>query len=270
MRVSQVIKVLKIIIGIFLLLISVFGGLKLLSSEFVQVTEYPPIVFTTGVFRWLITFAVSAAAAAFFAPRCFQLYLLLIIAFSAFFQIGCFYWTPLLMALLGTLLLTAMRSRWLRWGWLLPALSFVFLTVDAFVFHHRIAVLAHSLHSIVAFDNDPKIMRSPSGKTTAYLVSGGFLDAYYTVCISSNQLLPAAHIIDPSDVDGSTSTDMIARWDGPVFLAGDKLVSFAWDERSDKAIDYESLTRPGASDTNGSFRTPEALSEYLLSLPPKN
>jgi hypothetical protein len=273
MSVSQVIKVLKIIIGIFLLLISVFGGLTLLSSEFVQVTEYPPIVFTTYVFRWLITFAVSAAVAAFFAPRCFQLYLLLIIAFSAFFQIGCFFWTPLLMAILCTLVLTAMRSLWLRWAWLLPALSFVFLTVDAFVLHHRIAVLAHSLHSIVAFDYDPKIMRSPSGKTTAYLVSGGFQDVFYTVCISNNHLMPIAHIIDPSGIDGSTSTDMIARWDGPVFLAGDKLVSFAYDERSGKAIDMASYTQGGIQIGNEAFmkhiKTSEAFAEYLLSLPPK-
>lgn len=270
MNASQLIKGLKAIAGIFLLLISIFAGLKLLSSEFVLITEYPRIVFTSGVFTSLVTFIVAAAAAAFLVPRCFQFYLLLIVAFSALFQIGCFLWTPLLMALVCTLLLTLMRSRWIRWACLLPVLSFVFLAIDTFAFHHRIAVLAYSLHSVVAFDYAPKILRSPSGKTTAYLVSGGFLDAYYTVCISSNQLMPAAHIIQPSDANGSTSTDMIAKWDGPVFLAGDKLVSFAWDERSNIAIDQESLTRGGIYSNDNRFRTPEALSEYLLSLAPKN
>lgn len=273
MNLSQIIKVLKIIIGIFLLLISLFGGLKLLISGFVLVTEDPWVVFRHGAFRWLIAFVVSAAAAAFLAPRCFQFYLLLVIAFSAFLQIGCFYWTPLLMALVCTLLLTIMRSRWLRWAWLLPALSFAFLTIDAFVFHHRIAVIAHGLQSSASLDSDPKITRSPSGKTTAYLVSGGFIDAYYTVCISSNQLLPVSHIINPSDVNGSTSTDMIARWDGPVFLAGDKLVSFAYDERSGKVIDRESYTQGGIRIGDEAFmkhiKTSEAFAEYLLSLPPK-
>ncbi len=270
---SQIIKVLRVTAGITLLLISVFGGLKLLISEFVLVTEDPWVVFRQDAFKWLITFVISAAAAAFLVPRCFQFYLLLIIAFSAFFQIGCFYWTPLLMALLATLVLTAMRSRWLRWAWLLPALSFVFLTVDAFAFHHRIAVLAHSLHSIVEFDYDPKIMRSPSGKTTAYLVSGGFQDVFHTVCISSNHLMPIAHIIDPSGIDGSTSTDMITRWDGPVFLAGDKLVSLAYDERTGEVIDKESCSRGGIRINDEEFmkrtRTHEAFAEYLLSLPPK-
>ncbi|MFZ2277398.1 MAG: hypothetical protein WAW39_06355 [Prosthecobacter sp.] len=273
MNASQIIKVLRVTAGIALLLISLFGGLKLLvDSEFMLVTEYPSIVLSRRALPSLGIFVVAAAVAAFLVPRCLQIYLLIIVAFSAWLQFGCFYWTPLMMSLAASLLLTLMRSRWVRWAWILPSLTIALLTVDAFAFHHRLAVSAHSLHSL-SFDSNPKIIRSPSGKTTAYLMTGGVMDTVYYVCISSNQLLPESRFIHSNEAGRPRYEDMIARWDGPVFLAGDKLVSLAYDERTGEIIDKESYSRGGIRINDEEFmkrtRTPEAFAEYLLSLPPK-
>lgn len=273
MNVSQIIKVLRVTAGIALLLISLFGGLKLLvDSEFMLATEYPSIVLSRRALPSLGIFVVAAAVAAFLVPRCFQIYLLIVVAFSAWLQFGCFYWTPLLMSLAAALLLTLMRSRWVRWAWILPSLTIALLTVDAFAFHHRLAVSAHSLHSL-SFDSNPKIIRSPTGKTTAYLMTGGGMDTVYYVCISSNQLLPESRLIDSTETGRSRYEDMIARWDGPVFVAGEKLVSLAYDERSGKITDRESYTRGVMKSYDDEYwkptESPEAFAAYLLSLAPK-
>lgn len=271
---SQIMKVLRAITGITLLLISLFGGLKLLvDSEFMLVSEYASIALSNRALPLLVIFVVAAAVAAFLVPRCFQIYLLIIVAFSAWLQFGCFYWTPLLMSISAVLLLTLMRSRWVLWAWMLPSLTLALLTVDAFAFHHRLAVSAHSLHSL-SFDSNPKIIRSPSGKTTAYLMTGDVMDTVYYVCISSNRLLPESRLIDSNEAGRPRYDDMIARWDGPVFLAGEKLVSLAYDERSGKFIDRESYTRGGVRVYDEEYmrhiKTPEAFAEYLFSLASKN
>ena len=274
MNASQIIMVLRAITGIALLLISLFGGFKLLvDSEFMLITEYPSIVLSSRALPSLVIFVLAAAVAAILAPRCFQIYLLIIVAFSAWLQFGCFYWTPLLMSIPAALLLTFMRSRWIRWAWILPSLTIALLTVDAFAFHHRLAVSAHSLHSL-SFDSNPKIIRSPSGKTTAYLMTGGVMDTVYYVCISGNRLLPESRVIDSNEVGSPRYEDMIARWDGPVFLAGEELVSLAYDERNGKIIDRESYMRGGVRVYDEEYmrhiKTPETFAEYLLSLASKN
>lgn len=265
-------KAAKVIIGVALLLASLFGGLKLLSTDFVLITEYPLIIFHNDIFVPLIVFLSAAAAAAFFTPRCFQFYLLLISAFSGFFQIGCFYLTPFVVASAALLPLAIMRSRWLRLALFIPAASLILLVVDAFIFQHRLAVTAHSAHAIHG-DFDPKILLSPSGKTTAYVMTGGFVDTAYYVCISSNHLLPLSHLIDSSDPRGPKSSDIIAKWNGPIFLAGDKLVSFAYDERSGHFIDQDSYFRGGLKNNDGELmkhiKSHEAFADYLLSLLPK-
>jgi hypothetical protein len=271
---SQIIKVLRVTAGIVLLLVSLFGGLKLLvDSEFMLVTEYPSIALSRRALPSLGIFVVAAAVAAFLVPRCFQIHLLIVVAFSAWLQFGCFYWNPLLMSIPAALLLTFIRSRWIRWAWMLPSLTIALLTVDAFAFHHRLAVSAHSLHSL-SFDSNPKIIISPSGKTTAYLMTGGVMDTVYYVCISSNQLLPVYRVIDSNEVGSPRYEDMIARWDGPVFFAGDKLVTLAYDERNGKIIDRESYMRGGVRVYDEEYmrhiKTPEAFAEYLLSLASKN
>lgn len=273
MNAPQIIKVLRAITGFALLLVSLFGGLKLLvDSEFMLVTEYPSIVLSSRALPSVGTFVVAAAVAAVLVPSCFQIYLLIIVAFSAWLQFGCFYWTPLLMSISAALLLTLMRSRWIRWAWMLPSLTLTLLTVDAFAFHHQLAVSAHSLHSL-SFDSNPKIIRSPSGKTTAYLMTGGGMDTVFYVYISSNQLLPESRLVDSNEAGRSRYEDMIARWDGPVFVAGEKLVSLAYDERSGKITDRESYTRGVMKPYDDEYwkptESPEAFAAYLLSLAPK-
>ncbi len=274
MNTSQFIKALRAIAGIALLVISLFGGLKLLvDSEFMLITEYPSIALSTRALPSLVIFVAAAAVAAFLVQRCLQIYLLIIVAFSAWLQFGCFYWTPLLMSIAAALLLTLMHSRWVRWAWILPSLTLALLTVDTFAFHHRLAISAHSLYSL-SFDSNPKIIRSPSGKTTAYLMTGGVVDTIFYVCISGNQLLPKSRLINSNAAGRPRYEDMIARWNGPVFLAGEKLVSLAYDERSGKIIDWESYMRSGVQVHDEEYmrhiKTPKAFAEYLISLASKN
>ncbi|WP_395741089.1 hypothetical protein [Prosthecobacter sp.] len=261
-------KALKIIAGIFLLLVSTACGLLLLmvlgSSDF----------FHTNTVVIQAVFMASLVAIAFLTPKLFRACLMLISAALALWQFGFPDWLPLILAITALLPLAFTQPKLFRRAVLIPALSFVALGVDAFAFHHRLAVQAYSTaHSLLSMDTAPAAMRSPSGKVTAYVISAGIVDPIYVISISSGHLLPLYRVIRPSTAEGTRRADLIARWEGPVFLAGDKLVSLAYDERSGKLIDMESYNsgpiRLDQQEIMKNTKSPEAFAEFLLSLPPK-
>lgn len=261
-------KALNFIAGVLLLLAPVYFGASLPipgADDF----------FSLAGLAYLIFFLAPMFVAVFLTPKLSKIYLILISAVFAFWQFGSFDWVPITFSCATLLPLAFIDIRLFRRCLLIPAVSFSAISIDAFAFHHRYAVLSYStVHQFFDMDPNPKVITSPSGKTTIYLMSGGFQDTFYSVCISSKRLMPLSRPIQPSSSEGPTATDIIARWDGPVFLAGDKLVSLAYDERTGELIDKQSYPRGGMPVADEKLmshtKTPEAFAEYLLSLPPKN
>jgi hypothetical protein len=254
-------KALKFIAGVLLLMVPLYfsASLPILGAD---------DFFSLAGLAYLTIFLAPMFAAVFLTPKLSKVYLILISAVFAFWQFGSFDWVPLAFSCATLLPLALIQRGLFRRCLLIPALSLAAVSFDAFAFKHRYAVHSYAtVHSLWDMDPDPEILRSPSGKTTAYVLSGGFLDAFDTVCISDGRLLPLNHGLEFRE--GTSSMDIITRWEGPVFFGGNKLVSFAYDERTKTIIDENSFRQGGMPSNDERTKSPEALAEYLLSLPSK-
>jgi len=96
----------------------------------------------------------------------------------------------------------------------LAALSFV---LDVTVLQHRLAVGFRSWSPVWDCEQVVDTLRSPSGKSTAYIVGGGFLDSTYWVYISDGGLFPKRAYIHMNATDAHYPKDFSAAWSGSVF-----------------------------------------------------
>lgn len=127
---------------------------------------------------------------------------------------------------------------------LIPALLLAAFLSDAFIFRHRLAVEARTWQPILDGCNISEIRVSPSGRTTAYIVSDSWLDTFVSVYLSEGGLFPkyARIAVNPRNLK--------IGWDGPLFTGGDGVVSVGFDERDGRLY-------------TGEWSTPEELSRYI-------
>ena len=172
---------------------------------------------------------------------------------------------PLLLASLFILPIRWLRPGWFRAAWILPIGGFLLLLVDAYALRHRIAVEVRAKVPLFVIARIAGTYVSPSGQTTVYLLESGFLDTFYSVRVSAGGLFPQSGYI-PTQVD-TPRRDLIAEWRGPLFVAGDRLISYAYSETEHRAYTYDEWIQ-GPRAPNDTTRTLEGFSAYINSLRP--
>ena len=133
-------------------------------------------------------------------------------------------------ALAAVLLSTVAHYRpALRWlCWIVAGFSVTTFLLDAAIFRHRLT-MEWRCWSPVWDDSDiAVILPSPSRRSTAYIVEGGFLDSAYWAYISDGGLFPKHCHIDTGHVDAYYPRDFSADWSGSVF----SVVRVRYDEAS--------------------------------------
>lgn len=158
-----------------------------------------------------------------------------------------------------------LKPSWGRWALCIPALFAMGLAVDAFFFRHRLAVEARTWFPILDTAEGVDVLTSPTGRSTVYVVSDGFVDSSYSIYLSTRRLFPRRAYIETTSSDASYPRDISASWNGPLFTAGDGLVSVAFDERSGKLYTYGEWTR-GSVSASSAPKTREAFAHYVQSL----
>ena len=114
----------------------------------------------------------------------------------------------------------------------LASLTLTTFFLDVFVFRHRLAVECRSWSPVWDCEDIADILTSPSGRSTAYIVGGGFLDSAYWTYISDGGLFPKHCYIDTGPTDAYYPKDFSASWAGPVFTAA----SVTYDESTHQLI----------------------------------
>jgi hypothetical protein len=145
------------------------------------------------------------------------------------------------------------------WRWvacLVPGLFSTVFLFDAFVFHHRLAVECRVRVEIFNSSSIEDILPSPSGDTTIYMVEDHWIERSYRIYISAHTLFPRCEMILTSLPDLAYPRDIRVDWKGPVFVAGDSLVTLAYDERNAKI--YRKERHP--------FQSAESFSDFVESL----
>lgn len=158
-----------------------------------------------------------------------------------------------------------LKPSWRRWAPCIPALFAIGLAVDAFFFRHRLAVEARTWFPIFDTEDIVDVVTSPSGRTKVYVVSGGFVDSSHSLYLSTRRLFPRRAYIETTSSDASYPRDISASWNGPLFTAGDGLISVAFDERSGKLYSYREWI-PSRVLSSNPPKTREAFAHYILNL----
>ena len=156
---------------------------------------------------------------------------------------------PIIVAV-GLLLPTLwLRSSWFRWAVIVPIAAFSLLLIDAFCLRHRLAVEIRAWSPIFDVDVIEDRLVSPSGRTTVYVVGSYWLDSSHRVYVSHGHLFPDVGWIETGLTDPSYPRDVVARWRGPFFAAGEseQSLSVAYDERDDRFYTYSQWTEGGYS-----------------------
>lgn len=141
-----------------------------------------------------------------------------------------------------------LKPTWFKWSLVLPAVAFSLLLVDAYLLRHRYAVESRSW-SIMDADEIEDRLESPSGRTTVYVVGNHWLDSSYRVYVSHGHLFPSVGWLETESSDPVYPRDIIARWRGPFFVAGEgeDSLSVAYDERDDRFYSYRDWALGGLS-----------------------
>lgn len=126
------------------------------------------------------------------------------------------------------------------------------LLADALIFRHRLAV-GIRIAAMLSIDRIEDTLNSPSGDTTLYIVGTHWLDLdSYKVYISSGRLIPLRAYIVTDAADPVYPRDITAEWNGPLFTAGDNLVSVAFDERNGRLYTiHDWIQKPVLLDDEG-------------------
>lgn len=185
-------------------------------------------------------------------------------AVAGLFQFTADHFLPLLA---GCLLL--LPAWWLRPGWrwamaLIPVLFLGALLADALLFYHALAVRARIWNIIFGSDHILDFAVSPSRQTAVYVISSNGLDVAYCAYLSDGGLFPRRVGDVESKADGQYEHPR-ASWDGPLLKVGDKILSFAYDERSGRVHTYTDW-KYGRAFPGGPERTPEDFAGYIDSL----
>ncbi len=180
-------------------------------------------------------------------------------------QFQCDHLLPLALGCVALIPLWWLQPGWRRWALGVPLLFAGALLIDAFFFHHRLAVEARAWQLIWDIDEIEDTLPSPSGRTTAYIVGSHWRGSGYRVYLSAPRLFPYRAYIQTTARDPSYPREISATWNGPLFTAGDHLLSVAFDERTGKLYTYDDWTR-GAQSLTGPQDAREKFSKYIQTL----
>ena len=129
------------------------------------------------------------------------------------------------------------KPDWRKLFLVMPAVCAGLFLTDAFVLHHLIAVWARGLYYFVPLEGVEGTLRSPSGRTTAYIVGVHWLDSSYSAYFSSGGLFPRRAKFD-SGVDTEVyGRNFTAKWEGSTFT----VAKLTYDEKTGQ------LGGPGSS-----------------------
>ncbi|MFT3992345.1 MAG: hypothetical protein QM680_13150 [Luteolibacter sp.] len=99
---------------------------------------------------------------------------------------------------------------------------------DFTVLRHRISLELRTWNPVWDVAEIVDILPSPSGRATAYIVGGGFLDSAYWAYISDGSMFPKHSYIETGVSDVSYPKDMSGSWSGSVF----SIAKLRYDEKS--------------------------------------
>jgi hypothetical protein len=108
----------------------------------------------------------------------------------------------------------------------LSVVALVAFTLDVTLLRHRLAIECRTWNPIWDGEDIADVLRSPSGRSTAYIVVGGFLDSANRTYISDRILFPKHCSIEADSTDSSYPKDFSASWEGAVFT----VASVTYDE----------------------------------------
>jgi hypothetical protein len=108
------------------------------------------------------------------------------------------------------------------------AVGITAFVADSTIFRHRMRLEARTWSPIWDCDEIVDILPSPSGRTTAYIVGGGFLDSAFWVYISDGSLFPKHSYIETGATDVAYPKDISGSWTGSVF----SVAKLRYDEAS--------------------------------------
>lgn len=186
-------------------------------------------------------------------------------AYCCFVQFKADNLWPLVLAIAALSPIFLLSRRLFRPVLLLPIFTFLMLSIDAFAFQHRLAIGVRLWEPFFHAHSIADIKVSPSGKTTAYIVSSNWLDDAYAVYFSTRSLFLLCDSIDLDTPKANYPRDVSAGWDGPLFTTGQRLVSVAFDERQMKLLTYYDWTKGAHYES----MTRESFAAYIASLRPK-
>jgi hypothetical protein len=139
-----------------------------------------------------------------------------------------------------------LRRSWLRWALIIPITTVSLLVVDSYFLRHRLAVEWRTWSPFFDITHISEVLVSPSGRTTVYLINSGFTDSSYSVYVSSGSLFPIFAYLVPAS-QNMIRGELDIGWNGSVFTAGHKLLSFAYSEDDDRVFSYEDWIRGAIS-----------------------
>jgi hypothetical protein len=169
---------------------------------------------------------------------------------------------PLALAFIAVAPVWGLKRSWGAWAIGVPVLMAGALLIDAFLFHHRLAVEARAWQVFWDIDELEDTLRSPSGRSVVYVVGSHWLDSGYRVYLSVGRLFPYQAYIETTASNPSYPRDIDATWNGPLFTAGDGLPSVAFDERTGKLYTYDEWMQ-GARSAIEPPKTRETFSRYI-------
>lgn len=123
---------------------------------------------------------------------------------------------------------------WFRAAWIIPLGGFSLLLLDAYAGRHWVAVEARAWSPIWDTPRIARILVSPSGKTTVYVLQHSWLDTSCSVWVSDGGLFPRSGYIEYTGKNDEEQ-ELVAGWHGSLFLVGHRLISYAYDEADRKA-----------------------------------
>jgi hypothetical protein len=101
---------------------------------------------------------------------------------------------------------------------------------DVTLLRHRISLEVRTWSPIWDCEEIVDTLPSPSGRTTAYIVRGGFLDSAYWVYFSDGGIFPKHSYIETGATDVAYPKDIAGAWTGSVF----SIANLRYDESSGK------------------------------------
>ena len=137
-------------------------------------------------------------------------------------------------------ILRLLRSPLFLAGASLLVISVIAVIADSKLWHHRVSMKLRAW-SPIALNTREIIdqLRSPSGESTAYIVSAGFLDPSYTLYVSDGGISPKSRRIDTGSSELYYFKDFTGTWAGTKFTVGQT----SYDEDSRQIVGDHSRTR---------------------------